>query len=71
MAHPKTKTSKPRQRSRRSHHALKPVKVLVDKDGNPHLPHHASPITGEYKGKKVVDVEKRTTRRIRRVKKTS
>jgi ribosomal protein L32 len=71
MPHPKTKTSKRRKRERRSHLALKPVKVITDKDGNPHLPHHASPVSGEYKGKKVVDVEKRTTRRIARVKKAS
>jgi len=71
MPHPKTKTSKPRQRSRRSHHALKPVKVILDEEGNPHLPHHASPVTGKYKGKQVVDVIKRTARRIRRVKKAS
>lgn len=71
MPHPKTKTSKPRQRSRRSHHALKPVKVILDEDGNPHLPHHASPVSGKYKGKQVVDVLKRTARRIKRVKKAS
>ena len=45
--------------------------VHVDQDVNPHLPHHASPVSGMYKGKTVVDVEKRTTRRIRRVKKAS
>ena len=71
MPHPKTKTSKPRQRSRRSHHAIKPVKVVLDEEGNPHLPHHASPVSGKYKGKQVVDVEKRTARRINRVKKAS
>ncbi len=71
MPHPKTKTSKPRQRSRRSHHALKPVKVILDEEGNPHLPHHASPVSGKYKGKQVVDVLKRTARRIKRVKKAS
>ena len=71
MPHPKTKTSKPRQRSRRSHHAIKPVKVVLDEEGNPPLPHHASPVSGKYKGKQVVDVEKRTARRIKRVKKAS
>lgn len=71
MPHPKTKTSKPRQRARRSHHALKLVKVVIDEEGNTHLPHHASPISGKYKNRQVINTEKRTARRIKRVKKIS
>ncbi len=71
MPHPKTKTSKRRQRTRRSHHALKPIAVKIDEDGNPHLPHHAAPRSGKYKGKQVIDTAKRIMRRARRVKKAS
>jgi len=51
MALPTQKTSKRRQRQRRSHHALKKVTVRFDEDGNPHLPHRATRATGKYRGK--------------------
>ena len=43
MAVPKKKTSKSRRDMRRSHHALKTVNVVVDKEtGEYKLPHHMS-----------------------------
>ena len=71
MSTPVKKTTKSNTGKRRSHHALKPIAVRYDKDGNPHLPHTASPATGEYRGRKVVNVAIRAARALRRSKKTS
>ena len=71
MSTPVKKTIKRKTGARRSHHALKPILVRYDKDGNPHLPHTATPKTGEYRGKKVVDVAVRAARKLRRNKKNS
>lgn len=44
MSVPKFRNSKSKVRRRRSHHALKPVNVVIDKEtGEPRLPHHAAP----------------------------
>lgn len=63
MSVPKQKTPKSKTRRRRSHLKLKPVQVRFDKDGNPHLPHKATKVTGTYRGKKVT---KTTDVRIKR-----
>lgn len=40
--------------SRRSHHALKGVSVVKDKEsGNLRLPHHLDEVTGMYRGKQI------------------
>ena len=55
MAVPKKKTSKSRRNMRRSHHALKPVNVIVDSEtGEYKLPHHISSADGTYKGRNVL-----------------
>ena len=59
----RTTTSK---KERNSHNRLKKVQVLVDEKGNPYLPHHANPVTGDYKGKKVIDTKKRFTRLLKK-----
>lgn len=65
-----SKKRTPRSRDeRRSHDALKKINVRVDEDGNAHLPHHVTPTTGAYRGKKVIDTTKRVTRRTRKLKK--
>lgn len=57
MAVPKKKTSKSKRNQRRSHHAIKGVNIVFNKEtGEPQLQHHVS-IDGYYKGKKVI-VEK-------------
>ena len=68
MSKPTQKTSRSRTGNRRSHHALKKVTLVRDAEGNLHLPHHATPATGSYKGKTAVDVAKRAQRRIRHTK---
>jgi ribosomal protein L32 len=61
----RTKTSK---RDRLSHAALKPLKsIKVTSEGGISMPHLADKKTGMYKGRKVVDTEKRLARRMKRV----
>lgn len=65
MSKPTQRHTKARTARRRSHHALTPLQVVFDQDGNPSLPHRANPFTGRYKGRQVVDKEARI-RRARR-----
>ena len=61
----------PRSRDdRRSHHALKKITTKkCEKCGAPALPHTACTKCGTYKGKTVVNVEKRITRLTKKTKK--
>lgn len=44
MSVPAFRNSKSKVRRRRSHHALKPINVVIDKEtGEPRLPHHVVP----------------------------
>ncbi len=55
MAVPKKKTSKSRRDMRRSHHALKKINLVVDKEtGEFKLPHHMSAVDGTYNSRKVI-----------------
>lgn len=55
MAVPKKKTSKSKRDMRRSHHALKPINVIVDKEtGEYKLPHQMSLKDGTYNGREVI-----------------
>ncbi|MCB9798398.1 50S ribosomal protein L32 [Candidatus Nomurabacteria bacterium] len=69
MSVPVKKKTRTKTGMRRSHHALKGINVSYDEQGNPQLPHRANPTTGMYKGKKVVDTEKRVERRVKKLKK--
>lgn len=54
MRHTKSHT-----RNRRAHHALaNPALTKDKKTGAVSMRHRVSPITGEYKGKKVIEVSK-------------
>ena len=53
MAVPKRKVSPSRRGNRRAHDALKLVHISYDKDGEPHVSHHASPRNGNYDGRSV------------------
>ena len=55
MAVPKKKTSKSKRDMRRSHHALKGINVVVDKEtGEYRLPHQMSAKDGTYNSRKVI-----------------
>lgn len=54
----------------RSHHRLANPAVTLDKNTNiPHLRHRASLVTGEYRGRRVVDVQAKLDRKTKKEKK--
>ena len=55
MAVPKRKTSVSKRNMRRSHHSLKNINVVLDKDsGEPRLSHTIDTSTGMYKGRQIL-----------------
>ena len=55
MAVPKRKTSKSKRDMRRSHHALKNINIIEDKEsGEPRLSHRLDLSTGIYNGKQII-----------------
>ena len=60
MAVPKRKTSKSRRNKRRSHHSLKKINIIDDKEsGEPRISHRIDLSTGMYKNRLVLDVNKK------------
>lgn len=54
-------------RNRRSHHALEKPTLSKDKEsGVMHLRHRASSVTGKYKGRTVIDVEKKALKKVKK-----
>lgn len=45
--------------NRRAHHRLKNPAISKDSDGNVHLRHRVSPVSGKYRGRQVIDVAKK------------
>jgi|TARA_B110000240_G_C13211933_1_gene330796 large subunit ribosomal protein L32 len=55
MAVPKRKTSRSKRDMRRSHHALKSINIIEDKEsGEPRLSHRLDMSTGMYNGKQII-----------------
>ncbi len=55
MAVPKRKTSSSKKNMRRSHHSLKDINIIIDKDsGEPRLSHKIDNSTGVYKGRQIL-----------------
>jgi len=72
MSVPVKRSTKKQTRTRRSHHALKATGTAKCESCETQiLPHKACPKCGTYKGKKVIDVEKRALRLKRSKKGTS
>jgi ribosomal protein L32 len=46
-------------RNRRSHHALTAPAISAEKGGALNLRHRASPVSGTYRGRSVVDIDKK------------
>ncbi len=61
------------QRNRtRSHHKLEKPSVTMDKNTSvPHLRHRASLVTGQYRGRTVIDVAAKIAKKAKKAKKTS
>lgn len=57
MAVPKKKTSRTKRNMRRAHDALTPLGTVKTAAGV-RLSHHVDPVTGEYRGRHVVDPQK-------------
>lgn len=56
MAVPKKKTSKSKRNMRRSHDAIKPVNVIIDKSsGEYRLPHRICKVTGKYNNMTIIE----------------
>ena len=55
MAVPKRQTSRSKRDMRRSHHALKSINIIEDKEsGEPRLSHRLDMSTGMYNGKQII-----------------
>lgn len=53
----------------RSHHGLANPAVTLDKNTNvPHLRHRASLVTGQYKGRQVLDVQAKIEKKTKKAK---
>jgi ribosomal protein L32 len=53
----------------RSHHRLSSPAVTLDKNTNvPHLRHRASLVTGQYKGRVVIDMQKKIAKTAKKEK---
>ena len=58
MAVPKRKTSPSKRNMRRSHHAIKSLNIIEDKDsGEPRISHRIDKSTGMYKGRQIFCVQ--------------
>ena len=69
MAVPKSRQTKSKRNSRRSHHALKlAVFGICSKCGESILPHHTCVNCGFYKGREVIDVLAKLEKRERKQK---
>lgn len=69
MAVPKKRHTKSRRNRRRSHDALKKTQLsLCPKCKEPILPHHFCPFCGTYKGREVIDVMAKLTKKERKKK---
>ena len=61
------RSTKSHRNNRRSHDSLSNPAVTMDKSTNvAHLRHRASLITGMYKGRQVIDVQKKINKRLKR-----
>lgn len=57
-------------KNRRSHHALTKPALSKDEAGNVHLRHRLNPITGIYRGRKVIDLSAKLERAAKKTTET-
>ncbi len=64
------RSTKAHRNNRRSHDGLSKPAVTLDKNTNvPHLRHRASTVTGQYKGRIVIDVAGKIAKKAKKAKK--
>ena len=62
MAVPKRKTTPSKRNMRRSHHALKQLNIIEDKEsGEPRLSHRIDLSTGMYNGRQILKPKNKTS----------
>ncbi len=69
MGLPSKKRTNRSKRERAAHFALTKTAITADSEGNIQLPHRVNPTTGMYRGRQVINVEKRAARLMRKAKK--
>ncbi len=63
------RSTKSHRNNRRSHDALSFPSVTMDKNTNvPHLRHRASLVTGEYRGRTVIDLQAKLEKKAKKQK---
>ncbi len=63
------RSTKAHRNNRRSHDGLSNPAVTLDKNTNvPHLRHRASTVTGQYKGRVVIDVAAKIAKKAKKTK---
>jgi ribosomal protein L32 len=63
------RSTKGHRNNRRSHDGLSNPAVTLDKGSNvPHLRHRASLVTGKYKGRVVIDIQKKLDKKAKKAK---
>ena len=61
------RSTKAHRNNRRSHDGLSFPPVTLDKNTNvPHLRHRASSVTGQYKGRTVIDIQAKLAKRAKK-----
>jgi len=61
------RSTKSHRNNRRSHDGLSSPAVTLDKSTNvPHLRHRASLVTGQYKGRVVIDIQAKIAKRAKK-----
>ena len=66
------RSTKAHRNNRRSHDSLSFLAVTFDKNSNvPHLRHRASLQTGQYKGRTVIDLQAKLTKKAKKVKESN
>ncbi|MEK9168957.1 MAG: 50S ribosomal protein L32 [Patescibacteria group bacterium] len=55
-------------KNRRSHHRLENPALSKDETGNLHIRHRVSPTTGAYRGRKVLNLDKKVEKIAKRAK---
>lgn len=57
------RVTKGHRNNRRAHHGVDLVTLTTEGETNiPHIRHRANPVTGTYRGRKVIDVNKKVTK---------
>ena len=66
------RSTKSHRNNRRSHdRLLAPAVTLDEKSSVPHLRHRVSLVTGQYRGRQVLDIQAKITKRAKREKEKS